>query len=274
MNAAIKPSESPEKDANRQEYEIIRTAFIRWVLDAKTSAESLEILEDIITLRASFLVDRALKGLRIDVDRALDILRNYNDFTTQREREQRDILIAAVDNLVDFAVAQEFAMIHELPEDLNNEDIEEYETVCERYNLTYAAEENSTVLFAAMIANWWLSIDANTIITFMTQADERVRPWHEALEGLSYRKQEFPPELVPPIEWGCRCFLVADGFGSVYGAASSRPKHHQPQVNPVFSESLATRGRIFTDAHPYFRHKLSDKLLNIGKHIKQKFGLP
>lgn len=274
MNAATNGlPENLKKDTNRQEYEVIRAAFIRMVVDAKTSAESLEILEDIITLRASFLIDRALQGLRIDLDRALDILRNYNDFTTERERQQRDILVAAVDNLVDFAVAEEFAMMQELPEDLDDSDLEEYESICERYNLTYAREENSTVLFAAGMAAWWLAVDTGTVITFMTQGDERVRPWHESWEGVSYPKREFPVELIPPIEWGCRCFLIADGFGSVYGALPSKESKHKPTVNPIFSESLATGGRIFTGAHSYFQHKIPDRIREIGKYIKQKFGL-
>lgn len=275
VNAAtgtISPA-SNVKDADRQEYEAIRAAFVRMVFDAKTSAESLEMLEDIITLRASFLVDRALQGLRIDLDRALDILRNYNDFTTERERQQRDILVAAVDNLVDFAVAEEYAMIQELPEEPDESEAEEYEAICERYNLTYAREENSTVLFAAGMAAWWLAVDAGTVITFMTQGDERVRPWHEAWEGASYPKREFPVELIPPLEWGCRCFLIADGFGSVYGALSSNESMRKPDANPIFSESLAVGGRVFTEAHPYFRYKIPGRVQEIGKRIKLKFDL-
>lgn len=243
------------------------------VVNAKTSAESLEMLEDIITLRASFLIDRALQGLRIDLGRAMDILRDYNDFTTDRERQQRDILVAAIVNLVDFVVAEEYAMIQELPEELDDSKIEEYETICERYNLTYAREENSTVLFAASMAAWWLAVDAGTVITFMTQGDERVRPWHEAWEGVSYPKREFPIELIPPLEWGCRCFLVADGFGSVYGALPSEKSKRKPVVNPIFLESLAVGGRVFTEAHPYFRYKIPDGIQKIGNRIKLKFGL-
>lgn len=237
----------------------------------ENEAESLTLLEDIISLRASFLIDKALRGLRLDLDRALEILRNFNDFTTDRERQQRDILIAAVDNLIDFAVAEEYSMIQELGEPDDSE-IEAYEAICERYNFTYAVEENSTVLFTARIAAWWLAVDSETIITYMTQGDERVRPWHESLEGLSYRKREFPPDLIPPIEWGCRCYLSADGFGSVYGAL--RKKKNKPDVNPIFSESLATGGRIFGMAHPYFRYKIPNNVLEIGKRIKLKFGLP
>lgn len=266
------PGTSPEQEENRQEYDVIRSAFIRLVLHAEDGAESLVLLEDVISSRASFLIDKALRGLSIDLDRALEILRNYNDLTTERERQQRDILVAAVDNLVDFAVAEEFAMMRELPDELDRMDMEKYEAVCKKYNLTYATEENSTVLFAAGMAAWWLAVDAEAIITFMTQGDERVRPWHEALEGLSYRKREFPPELIPPIEWGCRCFLSADGFGSVYGAI--RKQKHKPEVNPVFVESLAVGGRIFSEAHPYFQNRIPRGICEIRERIKQKFGLP
>lgn len=270
--SAAQSTKDRDKDAGRREYDVIREAFIRLVIHAKTSAESLEVLEDMITLRASFLIDRALQGLRIDMDRALDILRNFNDFTTERERQQREILIAAVENLVDFAIAEEYAMIQELPEAPDENEIEAYEHICERYNLIYAREENSTVLFAAGMAAWWLTVDAGTVITFMTQGDERVRPWHEAWEGISYPKREFPVELIPPLEWGCRCFLIADGFGSVYGALPSKDSKRKPEVNPVFSESLAAGGRIFTNAHPYFRYNIPDAIREIGERIKSKFG--
>ena len=270
--SAAQSTKDRDKDAGRREYDVIREAFIRLLIHAKTSAESLEVLEDMITLRASFLIDRALQGLRIDMDRALDILRNFNDFTTERERQQREILIAAVENLVDFAIAEEYAMIQELPEEPDENEIETYEHICERYNLIYAKEENSTVLFAAGMAAWWLTVDAGTVITFMTQGDERVRPWHEAWEGVSYPKREFPVELIPPLEWGCRCFLIADGFGSVYGALPSKDSKHKPEVNPVFSESLAAGGRIFTNAHPYFRYNIPNAIREIGERIKSKFG--
>ncbi|MCE8740136.1 hypothetical protein K0F50_22525, partial [Bacteroides fragilis] len=100
------------------------------------------------------------------MDRALEILRNHNDFTTERERLQRDILIAAIDNLVDFAAAEEYAMFKDMPETVDERDMEAYGEICQRYNFIYAERENSQVLFAASMAAWWLTVDTDTVLTY------------------------------------------------------------------------------------------------------------
>ena len=210
-----------------------------------------------------------MRGLALDFDEALSILRNHNNFTTERDKQQHEILVAAIDNLIDFAAAEEMKMISELPEEVNEECLLDYETICEQYNLTYAEVENEQVLFAAKMAAWWMAVNAESVITYMTQGDERVRPWHLSLEGVSYRKSEFPAELIPPIEWGCRCYLIANGFAAV--RASLSIDKCRSMVDPVFRESLATGGRIFTDAHRYFDVPLPEFAQKIVKRIKSKF---
>ena len=210
-----------------------------------------------------------MRGLALDFDEALSILRNHNNFTTEHERHQHEILVAAIDNLIDFATSEEMTMISELPEEVDEECLLEYETICEQYNLTYAEAENEQVLFAAKMAAWWMAVNSESVITYMTQGDERVRPWHLSLEGVSYRKSEFPAELIPPIEWGCRCYLIANGFAAV--RASLSIDKCRSMVDPVFRESLATGGRIFTDAHRYFDTQLPEFVKKIVKRLKSKF---
>ena len=250
-----------------EEYDLIKETFSRFIFNFENSDESWGRFEEIITLRASFLIDRVLTGLKVDLDQVLSILRDHNSFTSDLERRQRVILIAAIDNMVDFATAQEYTMMQELPDEIDRDEIERYSDVCERYNLTYAETENEQVLLAAGVAHWWLRVADDEIVTFMTQGDERVRAWHLSFEGISYSKREFPPELIPPIEWGCRCYLISNGFSSVYGALK---KEGKPKINPIFSESLAKGGRIFTSAHPYFSKTIPERLQLIATKIKQK----
>ncbi len=259
------------KDDGNEEYLLILNAFRRMVYNYENSAERLDVLEDIISLRASFLIDRALTGLSINFDRVLEILRERNSSTTEREAIERDTLVAAIDNLVDFAAAEEVAMMQELPDELDLAQMESYERVCKKYNQTYAETEDAQVLHAATIAAWWIDTSAETIITFMTQGDERVRAWHLSFDGLSFPKSEFPPELIPPIEWACRCYLTASGFGSVYG--SLLKPDFKREVNPIFTESLAKGGRIFSSAHPYFSASIPPEIEEMKQRIKQKFYL-
>lgn len=265
--------ESLRDDAGRSqgEYRRLYEAFVRLLDWWENSAERWDVVEDIITLRTSFLIDRAITGLAIDFDKALDLLRNHNDHKTEQERQQRDILVAAIDNLVDFAAAQQNVMMDELPEQLDEDHYEEYDDVFERYYLRQGAQENSDVLFSAAMAAWWIGVATDTLLTYTTQGDERVRPWHESLEGISYPKSEFPPELIPPIEYGCRCFLVADGHSSVI--ASLDGKDYITMVHPVFRESLATSGRIFSGEHPYFKKPLHPRIKAIAENVKQKLYL-
>lgn len=232
----------------------------------------MEILADIIAHRSASLIERVLEGLSLDFEQALVLLRNHNNFTSHTEREQRDILVAAIDNLIDFAAAGEYSMMRELPVSIDESRYDDYDEICRRYNLTWAAQENDDVRYAAAMAAWWITITEDTLLTYMTQGDERVRPWHEALEGISYPKTRFPAELIPPIEYACRCYLVADGMGAVIGSLDS--PQSTPAVHPVFRESLCKGGRIFSGEHPYFRQQLPPQLRKIVREIKQRFHLP
>lgn len=264
---------SPEKE----EFLLILEEFRKFVYRAENSAEAWEVFEDIVSLRASFLIDRVLTGLRMDFDRAFDLLKNFNSNLTDREKQEREILVAAIENLVDFAVAEEFQMIGELPEELDIEDMEEYEETCEKYNLQYASVENEDVLYSASMAYWWIGVASNSIVTYMTQGDERVRASHLSLEGISFPKSEFPADLIPPIDYACRCYLLSDGRSSESFVTASIGKkkigEYKKLVNPVFAESLATGGKIFSDAHPYFKIPKENafRLREIADKIKSQF---
>lgn len=254
----------------KEEYPFILAAFRRLMDSLENSAESWHIMEEIIMLRTAPLYSRVLEGLKIDFDRALELLRNHNDFTTLQDKEERDILVAAIDNLVEFAAAEEYTMMDDILKHSEDEGFEDYEEICKKYNLTYAETENEQVLLAAGVAGWWIKQSSDALITYMTQGDERVRDTHLALEGLTYPKSSFPSDLIPPIEWGCRCYLLSDGNEA--SVSASLKNDFRKKVNPVFAESLAMKGRIFSGAHPYFTSdfRKHTRLQTIIKRIKDK----
>lgn len=254
----------------KEEYPLILAAFRRLMDSLENSAESWHIMEEIIMLRTAPLYSRVLEGLKIDFDRALELLRNHNDFTTLQDKEERDILVAAIDNLVEFAAAEEYTMMDDILKHSEDEGFEDYEEICKKYNLTYAETENEQVLLAAGVAGWWIKQSSDTWITYMTQGDERVRDIHLALEGLTYPKSSFPSDLIPPIEWGCRCYLLSDSNKA--SVSASLKNDFRKKANPVFAESLAMKGRIFSGAHPYFTSDLRKhtRLQTIIKRIKDK----
>ena len=276
-SSSSKDSETDEKQA---EYFAILSIFKKFLKNYGNMDDRWGLLEEMMDLRADFAMNHAIKGFGMDMESALELIRNYDNGLTKEDKEKRDILIAALDNLIDFAVAEEFQMSENLPEDWDVEttsDLEDCIDVCHKYNFIYAGIENQDIEYAMGIAALWVGFSRKTMLTYMTQGDNRVRPWHMALEGTSYRKSEFPAWLIPPIEHGCRCFLVEES-GDYLNAMKTddvvcKVLDMPDFVNPVFKESVAKCGRIFSDEHSYFKipKKHKKRLKSIADKIKSKW---
>lgn len=276
-----------ERTQHESEYKALLAIFINMLknLNSDTREEALYALAE---LRAELAINHAFKGLDLDVEEALQILKNKDDNSlTQYEKELRKRIIAAVDNLIDFAVCEEYQLYQEVIDgyddseiDFNSDEYEELEALCEKYNDTYAAIENSDIEYALMVAARWLGMGSNDYLVYWTQNDAKVRPWHMELQGYAAPRDEFPSWMIPPIEWNCRCFLEVlevgamgknDALKRVKGSASSIKK--PSQLSDVFSESVATCGRIFGPSHSYFNVKPDDKEMLQGfvSRIKKQY---
>lgn len=266
----------------------ILSIFKEFLEEYGNETERWVILEKLMDLRSEFLIHHAIRGFGMEVEDALELIRSKDIELSDKEEEKKNIIIAAIDNMIDFAVAEEFQMSEELPEELPDdvdEDSEEYylfleecESVCKKYNKIYADVENADVFYAMSIAAIWAAYDNQTVFTYMTQGDNRVRPWHRALEGISYKKSEFPDWMIPPIEYSCRCYLVEEPLRSVFGKSDllnvdAKAVEKPKELNPVFSESVCKGGRIFSAAHPYFQipKKRKKQLKQIAENIKSKW---
>ena len=246
-----------------------------------------EVFEELCALRAQFSVQHAIKGFGIDYEEALELIRNYDEGLSDEDRAKREILVAAVDNVVDFAVAAESQLLEDVEEyedylldddEYTEEDMEEEEAMlyalCQRYNYTYANVENSDIEYAMFVAAGLLAVKHDEYIIYLTQGDERVRPWHLQYDGYTAPKSSFPRWLIPPIEHQCRCFLDTQTSQSVIGSVLAKKalgENDMPEwFNPVLKESVAFGGRIFSEEHSYFQvsEKYTERLRKIASRIK------
>jgi hypothetical protein len=276
INAKAVPTISDED--NKKDFEVLLAAFWRFIHDVEKDDEPWDSLEDIMDIRAGQMIKYACEGFGITVTEALDyISEKDNNTLTAQEQERVNIIVAAIDNLVDFAVVEEYQMLDEISEaEESDEEVDEafLAAICAKYNQRYAKVENEDVFYAMYVARQIYEWDNNTILMYMTQGDERVRPWHLAFEGYTAPKRDFPSWLIPPIEHQCRCYLVEDTiFNSVEAASTSRQIEMPEWFNKTFQESVAYGGRIFSEYHPYFEVKEEhfDKLTAIAKRIKRKY---
>lgn len=255
------------------------------ILKAKTNEDRWAALEALMGKRAEFLIRHAISGLGLSVSEAKRLLSEPS--LTSQEASIRRSLLAAISNLIDFAVAEEYQMASQL-EDEEDDDYDVYEDedsdeneeefshnikLFKRYNQQYALVENQDVIYAMTVAATWSWFHEGSVLVYETQGDERVRPWHAQWEGYSAPKEEFPEWLIPPIEHGCRCFLVEDSV--VSASLDVRADVAIPSMpegfNPIFKESVSKGGRIFSEAHPYFTVETVDldRLREIASRINE-----
>lgn len=265
-----------DDDNSKKEYLALFIHFQAILDKIKDGTITLSDLNDIVEQRAVFAFTHACTGFDMSFEEGLGLIRDTGDGDlTTEEREKRDILLAAFDNLVDFATVEEYQMLSEMIGISNGENTtdDDIEAIFAKYNDRYASVENNDIEYALGIAAAWIGINELSTITYMTQGDERVRDSHRALDGLTFTKRNFPEWLIPPIDWGCRCYLVTEFGGNILGGFNF-PEDFKKNVNPIFARSIAKKGPIFSDTHPYFKVEKRDleELKQMSKQIKKKLS--
>ena len=278
-----------DKDDSQAEYEELLPLFINLIKSLRDPDNKKQALLDLARLRAQLAISHAFEGFDIEQDEAIKLINQTEDLS-ELDEEKKKRLIAAINNLIEFSVCEEYQLMTNIYKTLPDFDFDsdEFDTDDEevmkpleelnkKYNLIYAGVENMDIEYAMMIALAWVSSGKEATLTYMTQNDDRVRPWHFALQGFSAKKDDFPSWMIPPIEWGCRCFLVDSNGDSVinqldlhvFAKAPKKPK----QIDDVFSESVAKCGRIFGKSHSYFKvgDKDKDALKEMVELIKQDY---
>ena len=253
-----------EKSQHKEDYLTLQALFIA-LLHSLHSQNEEAALYDLMEMRLDIAFKNVIEGLGIDYSSAISLIRSDNDENlTQYERDLRDRIEAALLNLIDFCVCEEYQLYEEVLErvgdkkiDTDNEDYEYLLTLCEKYNDKYAAVENADIRYSGMMAAMWLKLSAADYLVYWTQNDTKVRPWHMELQGYAAPRDEFPSWMIPPIEYNCRCFLgilevpyAKSSLSNIKGSAKHLQKPQQ--LSDIYAESLAKCGRIFGPSHPYF----------------------
>ena len=88
------------------EYNAILSIFKKFLEKYQNETDRWELLQAIIDMRIEFMVNHALQGFNLSLEDAMDLVRSKNNGLTSQDKESRKILLAALDNIIDFAVAE------------------------------------------------------------------------------------------------------------------------------------------------------------------------
>lgn len=120
------------------------------------------------------------------------------------------------------------------------------------YNVNYLAAEYNHAVASSQMASKWIGFqktkkDLPNII-YHTAGDNRVRPKHAVLDGVTKPvDDEFWDTHFPPNDFGCRCDADA-----TEGAVTPDPSEPYPLPPVVFQNNVGKNGIVFPKSHPYY----------------------
>lgn len=137
------------------------------------------------------------------------------------------------------------------------------------YNLRYLEAEYSNAVASAQMAARWQDFaqdEDRYFLRYDTAGDDRVRPAHRALDGITLPASDpFWDIAYPPNDWLCRCNVVkvlrqedgvtaSDPTDSLLKAKTALTKIGKDGKNrlAMFENNVGKTGIIFPEKHPYF----------------------
>jgi len=122
------------------------------------------------------------------------------------------------------------------------------------FNETYLQTEYDTAMQSAIMAHKWDTLQSE-YLEFSTIGDDRVRPEHAALDGLTYPKSHpIWNRMYPPLAWNCRCTVIP-GVASKYSTKDEVMIEKQVAKDvkgTIFDNNVGKTRLIFKDNHPYY----------------------
>ncbi len=128
------------------------------------------------------------------------------------------------------------------------------------YNVNWLNAEYNHAIASSQMAGRWLDFQ-NTkatlpLLRFQTIGDDRVRPEHQSLDGITLPIDDvFWLSHYPPIGWRCRCDIIALRKGNV----TDLTKRIIPSLSPFFAQNVGITGQVYPEGHPYYELINKDK---------------
>lgn len=270
------------ESGSKKEYLLLLSRLWDILEDFYVEPERYSIDYEIMQGRALNALNWAFSGYGMTLEDAVERIKTQSTgVLTVDEIYERKMFLEVIENIVDFSVAEEYQMLQEITTAREygtsfDDFSEDAEGIFEKYNKQYSTIENQDIWFSMSMALAWKGFSDSSTLTYYTQGDERVRDSHRALEGVSYLKSEFPKELIPPIDWACRCYIMESSDRQLaFNNPIDVEERVNAAVNPVFRVSPVHDGKVFGQDHPYFQVLLKDfnNLSEVSKKIKKFIGV-
>ena len=127
--------------------------------------------------------------------------------------------------------------------------------ILNRYYGAYRTAEVAYVQEATKSIQRWREIQSTRhlypYLVYQTIGDNRVRPHHATLEGITRAINDpFWDRYYPPWDWGCRCSVLrTDNPNRI---RDPLPKN-MPAVDPFFEANVGKTGNVFPRSHPFYK---------------------
>ncbi len=179
------------------------------------------------------------------------------------------LLSSFEDNIAKFTAAKQYQQVREMAEFLGLplEGFKQGAAVTfNKYNKQWLQTEFETVVNASKSGKKWIGFEKNKeakpMLTYHTQRDDRVRPEHALLEGITKNINDpFWDSYTPPNGWNCRCFLTSSKNKAATHNRDIDLTGIAKEIPKEFKFNPAKTGLLFSNAHPYYDVKRGDSKL-------------
>lgn len=170
-------------------------------------------------------------------------------------------------NVFKFAGSKNLTMINDIRAALLDDDgkpklFNDFKTdvlkINEQYNVNWLRSEYQHAIAQGQHAANWQKFEEDADLypnlRYQTIEDDRVRPEHDALNGIIRPVNDpFWSSYAPQNGWGCRCSLVPEGEDvETTDKPEAVGRGKAAKVTKAFKNNPGTTGVIYTDNHPYF----------------------